>query len=217
MTHDPKQKDLRPLPDDVQRAVEQFRKAAPPSELTSSLSRKLSRAETQRRSPPPPPSPGQHAWLVGLSVLLAGFAGATALLALRVSPSPASFAEQHNAPRQLDVVLDDDGDTWVPLSVPIHPKHAHQTEVYFEAPDQVRFKTMHSGEAAGTSTCFEDRCIHRWRTPSEGQDHTVHVQLQKPGQYEFRVTYVSPNKRSSERFVVAAYAPGDVSASGSAE
>jgi hypothetical protein len=199
MTQDPKQ---TPLPEAVRRAAAELKQTSPPEGFETRLEHALREADSGAGRESEGHSSGRWLWSgggLGLAVV-----ATLVLVALPLAAPDGTGEEVLHHIEELEITLDGEGHTWLPLTLKTDPHGGSFADVHVEVPRSVQVASAHVS-SDGDPACGPERCVHRF------DDHPTHddvphlkIGVSEPGSYRIYVEHASEAQRIRQVFVVAA-------------
>lgn len=190
------------LPLSVRRAAARLREMEPADDFHARLRSALVAADVNpptMQNSSPPQSWGKVSGGIGLAAL--AVAALVAVVWQRENDEPQVLHRIH----ELEVALEDEGHTWLPLTLDTEPHAGARANVHVEAPPGVRVLASQYAEDADEPTCGPASCVHRFDHPtSEENEPHLQIGFDTPGKYRIYVEHASTGQRVRQVFLVAA-------------
>ncbi len=197
------------LPAEVRRAAAQLRRAEPSDGFDDRLREALCQADQEALDQFGAPAPssgfaGLQSW--SAFVRAAGFAaaGATAMVLALLWFQPDNGEDVLHRMAELELVLESDGHSWLPLTLETDHHDGAHAHVYVEAPKELEVRASEHADGGQEPTCGPRHCVHRFAHPTSAPaDHHLAIGVSEPGEYRITVEHASPKQKVREVFVVA--------------
>lgn len=197
------EKELLPLPKELEEQMAAFRRIAPPENLVSRSfdalpARKMDAALTKA-----PKQEGRRsiAHFLGLRAAPVLIAAAAAGYFLFGQPKGSNSGFDVSSERTVVVSANDDG--WTELELQTHHHADHPAVVHVEVPTHVSVRFANENGQPLEQSCTAERCVHRF-THLGKNGMPLRVAVAHPGRYEIHVRHESEKARLRERFVLHA-------------
>jgi hypothetical protein len=198
-----------PLPDGLQKAAAELRRAQLPEGFDARLNDALVAADEAGWRTARPRASRWSRLGGGWLAVVPGAAGMALMLHMAVGDGTEEGADEmwHQVQAQeLELVLQDAGHSWISLDLLTHHHEGADAVVRVEAPHDVKVVASEHAEAHDDSpVCKAKRCVHSF-SQSTHRDVSRPLQLgvSTPGRYRISVEHASSTRRVREEFVVHA-------------
>jgi hypothetical protein len=193
---------LPELPPAVRRAAQQLRDREPSGGFYDRLGDYLCEADCQAAAETAKQS--HSTWFRAAKNISMFALGATAFLSAELYLESKPQIERPQMVEELELALDGDGHTWLPLTLDTRSHDATHTDVQVEFPREVRVRTSALAREGAPPSCGTHRCVHRFAHPTSADEPHLHIGVSEPGDYEITVEHASSSQRVRQVFRVAA-------------
>ncbi len=198
------------LPAGLLRAASELRRMEPSEGFDDRLREALRRAdqtsledEVLGGGTQPPVWSGLLEWALLVRAAGLAAAGATILAALFWIHTADDDDVLHRM-EELEFVLEDDGHSWLPLTLDTDHHDGEHADVYVEAPKELMVRASRFAQRGEEPSCGPQKCVHRFAHPTnDGAQPQLAIGVSEPGEYRITVEHASPRQRVREVFLVA--------------
>lgn len=207
-----KHSDESDLPPALRKAAQELRRMEPSEALGDRLEIALIKADREspgRRVASHRPASRTGRVLGPWLAVVPGAAAMALMLHLAFGKDANENADemwQHVHSQDVELVLDEDGHSWVNLNLLTHHHDGQQALVRVDAPHDVKvMPPRHAKHHGHAPVCAAARCVHRFSQPTHHpRSAPLQVGVTEPGRYRISVEHASSGGRIREEFVVHA-------------
>ncbi len=198
-----------PLPEGLQKAAAELRRADLPEGFDARLNAALVAADEAGWRSARAHKSGWARLGGGWLALIPGAAGMALMLHMAVGDGTEEGADEmwrEVQAQELEVVLRDAGHSWISLDLLTHHHEGADAVVRVEAPHDVQVVASEHAEPHDDSpVCKAKRCVHSFsQSTHQHASRPLQLGVSTPGRYRISVEHASSTRRVREEFVVHA-------------